>query len=201
MWLAAAFLFFALTCDGIYHVRHACLSIVAKAGRDGTYGVVSSNIVLPLGIATMPTYVGFVALDVAVLLGQMVFLACLAVLTPVTTSLLGYVQATRAAACTSCAPRLAFAFATMVSGAGQHATFTLYRLRPAVGSDASFATKAASGMVPVVPGRHSGIVAGFLCRCAIISSVVAIKLTISNIVMSGIGKRGKTCALPSKTSG
>lgn len=91
MWLAAAFLSFALTCDGIYHVRHACLSIVAKAGRDGTYGVVSSNIMLPLGIATMPTYVGFVVLYVAVLLGQMVFLACLAVLTPVTTPLPGHV--------------------------------------------------------------------------------------------------------------
>lgn len=89
----------------------------------------------------------------------------------------------------------------MVSGAGQHAAFALYRLRPAVGPDASFAAKIASGMVPVVAKMSFPYGGVSFADGAIALSVVTIKLALSNIVMSGIGKRGKTCALPSKTSG
>lgn len=73
--------------------RSACLPLRRReSGERGPYDAVSSNIMFSLGIATMPTYVGFVVLGVAVLLGQMVFPAWLDVLTPVTTSLLGYVR-------------------------------------------------------------------------------------------------------------
>lgn len=86
---AAALLSYALICDRVYHARHVCLSVAAKAERDGPYNAVSSNIMFPLGIATMPTYVGFVVLGVAVLLGQMVFPAWLAVFAPVNPGISG----------------------------------------------------------------------------------------------------------------
>lgn len=89
--VAAALLAFALVCGGAYHAQYVYLSIIAKAGHEDLYEEVSSNIMLIMRLATAPMYLGFVALGIAVVLGQTVFPAWFVVFTPIVTSFFGLV--------------------------------------------------------------------------------------------------------------
>lgn len=91
VWLAAALLAFALICGGAYHAQYVYLSVIAKAGREELYDEVASNIMFVMRFATVPMYLGFVVLGVAIVLGQTVFPAWFVVLTPLATSFLGLV--------------------------------------------------------------------------------------------------------------
>lgn len=76
VWLAAALLAFA---------------VIAKAGREELYDEVADNIMFVMRFATVPMYLGFVVLGVAIVLGQTVFPAWFVVLMPLVTSFLGLV--------------------------------------------------------------------------------------------------------------
>ena len=89
VWLAAALLAFALICGGAYHAQYVYLSVIAKAGREELYDEVADNIMFVMRFATVPMYLGFVVLGVAIVLGQTVFPAWFVVLTPLVTSFLG----------------------------------------------------------------------------------------------------------------
>ena len=89
VWLAAALLAFALVCGGAYHAQYVHLSVIAKAGREELYDEVADNIMFVMRFATVPMYLGFVVLGVAIVLGQTVFPAWFVVLTPLVTSFLG----------------------------------------------------------------------------------------------------------------
>lgn len=91
VWIAAALLAFALVCGGAYHAQYVYLSIIAKAGHEDLYEEVFSNIMLIMRLATVPMYLGFVVLGIAVVLGQTVFPAWFVVFTPVVTSFFGLV--------------------------------------------------------------------------------------------------------------
>lgn len=91
VWLAAALLAFALICGGAYHAQYVYLSVIAKAGREELYDEVADNIMFVMRFATVPMYLGFVVLGVAIALGQTVFPTWFVVLTPVVTSFLGLV--------------------------------------------------------------------------------------------------------------
>ena len=89
VWLAAALLAFALVCGGAYHAQYVYLSVIAKAGREELYDEVTGNIMFVMRFATVPMYLGFIVLGIAIVLGQTVFPAWFVVLTPLVTSLLG----------------------------------------------------------------------------------------------------------------
>lgn len=89
VWLAAALLAFALICGGAYHAQYVYLSVIAKAGREELYDEAAGNIMFVMRFATVPMYLGFVVLGVAIVLGQTVFPAWFVVLTPLVTSFLG----------------------------------------------------------------------------------------------------------------
>lgn len=89
VWLAAALLALALICGGAYHAQYVYLSVIAKAGREELYDEVADNIMFVMRFATVPMYLGFVVLGVAIVLGQTVFPAWFVVLTPLVTSFLG----------------------------------------------------------------------------------------------------------------
>ena len=91
VWLAAALLALALICGGAYHAQYVYLSVIAKAGREELYYEVADNIMFVMRFATVPMYLGFVVLGVAIVLGQTVFPAWFVVLTPLVTSFLGLV--------------------------------------------------------------------------------------------------------------
>ena len=91
VWLAAALLALALICGGAYHAQYVYLSVIAKAGREELYDEVADNIMFVMRFATVPMYLGFVVLGVAIALGQTVFPAWFVVLTPLVTSFLGLV--------------------------------------------------------------------------------------------------------------
>lgn len=91
VWLAAALLAFALICGGAYHAQYVYLSVIAKAGREELYDEVADNIMFVMRFATVPMYLGFVVLGVAIVLGQTVFPTWFVVLTPLVTSFLGLV--------------------------------------------------------------------------------------------------------------
>ena len=89
VWLAAALLALALICGGAYHAQYVYLSVIAKAGREELYDEVADNIMFVMRFATVPMYLGFVVLGVAIALGQTVYPARFVVLTPLVTSFLG----------------------------------------------------------------------------------------------------------------
>lgn len=91
VWLAAALLAFALVCGGAYHAQYVYLSVIAKAGREELYDEVADNIMFVMRFATVPMYLGFVVLGVAIVLGQTAFPTWFVVLTPLVTSFLGLV--------------------------------------------------------------------------------------------------------------
>lgn len=91
VWLAAALLAFALVCGGAYHAQYVYLSVIAKAGREELYDEVTGNIMFVMRFATVPMYLGFIVLGVAIVLGQTIFPAWFVVPTPLVTSLLGLV--------------------------------------------------------------------------------------------------------------
>ena len=91
VWLAAALLALALICGGAYHAQYVYLSVIAKAGREELYDEVADNIMFVMRFATVPMYLGFVVLGVAIALGQTVFPTWFVVLTPLVTSFLGLV--------------------------------------------------------------------------------------------------------------
>ncbi|OUO59756.1 DUF6796 family protein [Olsenella sp. An270] len=91
VWLAAALLALALICGGAYHAQYVYLSVIAKAEREELYDEVADNIMFVMRFATVPMYLGFVVLGVAIVLGQTVFPTWFVVLTPLVTSFLGLV--------------------------------------------------------------------------------------------------------------
>ena len=91
VWLAVALLAFALICGGAYHAQYVYLSVIAKAGREELYDEVAGNIMFVMRFATVPLYLGFVVLGIAVVLGQTTFPAWFVILTPLATSFLGLV--------------------------------------------------------------------------------------------------------------
>lgn len=91
VWLAAALLAFALVCGGAYHAQYVYLSVIAKAGREELYDEAAGNIMFVMRFATVPMYLGFIVLGVAIVLGQTIFPAWFVVPTPLVTSLLGLV--------------------------------------------------------------------------------------------------------------
>ena len=89
VWLAAALLALALICGGAYHAQYVYLSVIAKARREELYDEIAGNIMFVMRFATVPMYLGFVVLGIAIALGQTVFHAWFVVLTPLVTSFLG----------------------------------------------------------------------------------------------------------------
>ena len=69
VWLAAALLALALICGGAYHAQYVYLSVIAKAEREELYDEVADNIMFVMRFATVPMYLGFVVLGVAIVLG------------------------------------------------------------------------------------------------------------------------------------